>query len=85
MKAVVWHGEKDVRVETVPDPSIQKDTDIIIKVTSSAICGSDLHLYRVLSPIMEEGDIALLSPSIFPAVTALCVTWDFIHSVRPLR
>lgn len=57
MKAVVWQGEKNVKVETVPDPSIKKDTDIIIKVTSSAICGSDLHLYRVLSPIMEPGDI----------------------------
>lgn len=57
MKAVVWQGEKKVTVETVPDPSIKQDTDIIIKVTSSGICGSDLHLYRVLSPMMEEGDI----------------------------
>lgn len=57
MKAVVWQGEKNVKVETVPDPVIQKDNDIIIKVTSSAICGSDLHLYRVLSPFMEPGDV----------------------------
>lgn len=57
MKAVVWQGEKNIKVETVPDPSIQEDTDIIIKVTSSGICGSDLHLYRVMSPIMQEGDI----------------------------
>ena len=57
MKAVVWQGEKNVKVETVPDPVIEKDNDIIIKVTSSAICGSDLHLYRVLSPFMEPGDI----------------------------
>lgn len=57
MKAVVWQGEQNVKVETVPDPVIQKDNDIIIKVTSSAICGSDLHLYRVLSPFMEPGDI----------------------------
>lgn len=57
MKAVVWQGEKDVQVETVPDPSLMEDTDIIIKVTSSGICGSDLHLYRVMSPLMEPGDI----------------------------
>jgi threonine dehydrogenase-like Zn-dependent dehydrogenase len=57
MKAVVWQGEKKVKVETVPDPSLKEETDIIIKVTSSGICGSDLHLYRVLSPLMEEGDI----------------------------
>lgn len=57
MKAVVWHGKEDVRVDSVPDPIIQEPTDAIIKVTSTAICGSDLHLYSKLGPIMREGDI----------------------------
>ncbi|GAA1820372.1 glutathione-dependent formaldehyde dehydrogenase [Planosporangium flavigriseum] len=57
MKAVVWHGKRDVRVNTVPDPTIQDPNDIIIRVTSSGICGSDLHLYEVLGPFMTEGDI----------------------------
>src|SRR3954462_8647646 len=55
MKAVTWHGRRDVRVDTVPDPSIQAPTDAIIRVTSSGICGSDLHLYEVLGPFMGEG------------------------------
>ena len=57
MKAVTWHGKRDVRVDTVPDPSIQESTDAIIRVTSSGICGSDLHLYEVMGPFMGEGDI----------------------------
>jgi threonine dehydrogenase-like Zn-dependent dehydrogenase len=57
MKAVVWHGNEDVRVDEVPDPSIQEPTDAVIRVTSSGICGSDLHLYGVLGMFMEEGDI----------------------------
>ncbi|CAN5720393.1 zinc-dependent alcohol dehydrogenase [soil metagenome] len=57
MKAVVWHGKEDIRVDNVPDPIIQEPTDAIIKVTSTAICGSDLHLYSKLGPIMREGDI----------------------------
>jgi threonine dehydrogenase-like Zn-dependent dehydrogenase len=57
MKAVVWHGTEDVRVESVPDPVLQERTDAIIRVTSSGICGSDLHLYKVLGMFMEEGDI----------------------------
>jgi threonine dehydrogenase-like Zn-dependent dehydrogenase len=57
MKAVTWHGKRDVRVETVPDPAIQEPTDAIIRVTSSGICGSDLHLYEVMGPFMGEGDI----------------------------
>ena len=57
MKAVVWHGNEDVRVDEVPDPTIQEPTDAIIRVTSSGICGSDLHLYGVLGMFMEEGDI----------------------------
>lgn len=57
MKAVTWHGKRDVRVDTVPDPSIQEPTDAIVRVTSSGICGSDLHLYEVMGPFMGEGDI----------------------------
>jgi threonine dehydrogenase-like Zn-dependent dehydrogenase len=57
MKAVTWHGKRDVRVEDVPDPTIQQPTDAIVRITSSGICGSDLHLYEVLGPFMERGDI----------------------------
>jgi threonine dehydrogenase-like Zn-dependent dehydrogenase len=57
MKALVWNGRRDVRVENVPDPSIQEPTDAIIRVTSTAICGSDLHLYEVMGPFMKPGDI----------------------------
>ena len=57
MKAVAWHGKRDVRVDTVPDPALESTTDAIVRVTSTAICGSDLHLYEVLGPFMGEGDI----------------------------
>jgi threonine dehydrogenase-like Zn-dependent dehydrogenase len=57
MKAVAWHGKRDVRVDTVPDPIIEEPTDAIVRITSSGICGSDLHLYEVLGPFMGEGDI----------------------------
>jgi threonine dehydrogenase-like Zn-dependent dehydrogenase len=57
VKAVTFHGKRDVRVDTVPDPSIQSPTDAIVRVTSSGICGSDLHLYEVMGPFIEEGDV----------------------------
>jgi len=57
MKALAWHGKRDVRVDTVPDPAIEDPTDVIVRITSSGICGSDLHLYEVLGPFLEEGDI----------------------------
>src|SRR5437588_1701661 len=57
MKAVTFHGKRDVRVDSVPDPTIEQPTDAIVRVTSTGICGSDLHLYEVLTPFMEEGDI----------------------------
>jgi threonine dehydrogenase-like Zn-dependent dehydrogenase len=57
MKALTWHGVHDVRVDTVPDPTIQEPTDAIIRVTSSGICGSDLHLYEVLGPFLDAGDV----------------------------
>jgi threonine dehydrogenase-like Zn-dependent dehydrogenase len=57
MKAVCWHGAKDVRVDNVPDPKILNPSDAIIKITSTAICGSDLHLYDGFIPTMKSGDI----------------------------
>jgi threonine dehydrogenase-like Zn-dependent dehydrogenase len=57
MRAVTWHGKRDVRVEQVPDPKIEESTDAIIEVTSTNICGSDLHLYEVLGAFMNPGDI----------------------------
>ena len=57
MKAVTWHGKRDVRVETVPDPRIEEPTDAIVRITSTCICGSDLHLYEVLGAFIDEGDI----------------------------
>ena len=57
MKAVTWHGKRDVRAEEVPDPTILEPTDAIVQITSTAICGSDLHLYEVLAPYMSVGDI----------------------------
>jgi threonine dehydrogenase-like Zn-dependent dehydrogenase len=57
MRAVTWHGKRDVRVDTVPDPRIEEPTDAIVRITSTNICGSDLHLYEVLGPFMTQGDI----------------------------
>ena len=57
MKAVVWHGKRDVRVDDVDEPTIQEPTDALVRITSSGICGSDLHLYEVMAPFMREGDI----------------------------
>jgi threonine dehydrogenase-like Zn-dependent dehydrogenase len=57
MKAVTWQGHRKVSVETVPDPAIKEPTDAIIKVTSTGLCGSDLHLYETLTPFMTPGDI----------------------------
>jgi threonine dehydrogenase-like Zn-dependent dehydrogenase len=57
MKAVTWHGKRDVRVDTVPDPRIEESTDAIVEITSTNICGSDLHLYEVLGAFMKPGDI----------------------------
>jgi len=57
MKAVTWQGKRDMRVEEVPDPVIKEASDAIIKVTSSGLCGSDLHLYETLTPFMTPGDV----------------------------
>lgn len=76
MKALCWFGKEDVRIENVPDPRIEKPDDIVIRVTSTAICGSDLHLYDGVMPTMEKGDILGHEPmgevvEAGPAVTSL--------------
>ncbi|MFD5188565.1 alcohol dehydrogenase catalytic domain-containing protein [Streptomyces sp. NPDC058357] len=57
MRALTWQGRRDVRVETVPDPRIEDPTDIVVRITSTGICGSDLHLYEVLGPYLDQGDV----------------------------
>jgi len=57
VKALTWHGKRDVRIDTVPDPTIEQPTDAIVRVTSTGLCGSDLHLYEVLGPFIGEGDV----------------------------
>jgi threonine dehydrogenase-like Zn-dependent dehydrogenase len=57
VRALTWHGRRDVRIDEVPDPAIQEPTDAIVRITTTAICGSDLHLYEVMSPFLEEGDV----------------------------
>jgi threonine dehydrogenase-like Zn-dependent dehydrogenase len=57
MKAVVWHGRRDVRVDEVPDAAIQEPTDALVRITTTGLCGSDLHLYEVLGPFLTSGDI----------------------------
>ncbi|MGW0363832.1 zinc-dependent alcohol dehydrogenase [Streptomyces sp. NPDC002990] len=76
MRALTWQGTRDVRVESVPDPRIEDPADIVVKVTSSGICGSDLHLYMVLGPFLDPGDILGHEPmgiveEVGPEVTAL--------------
>jgi threonine dehydrogenase-like Zn-dependent dehydrogenase len=57
MKAVTWQGKRDIRVEEVPDPVISEPTDAIVRITTSGLCGSDLHLYEVLGPFLDPGDV----------------------------
>jgi threonine dehydrogenase-like Zn-dependent dehydrogenase len=57
LKAVTWHGRRDVRVETVPDPTIQEPTDAVVRITATGLCGSDLHLYELFGPFLSKGDI----------------------------
>lgn len=57
MKALTWHGKRDVRIDRVPDPTIETATDAVVRVTASGLCGSDLHLYELFGPFMDEGDI----------------------------
>ena len=76
MKALTWHGRRDVRIDSVPDPVIKEPTDAIIKVTSSGLCGSDLHLYELFGPFIDEGDVLGHEPmgvveEVGPEVTGL--------------
>jgi threonine dehydrogenase-like Zn-dependent dehydrogenase len=78
MRALTWHGKRDVRVDTVPDPTVTDPTDVIVEITSTGICGSDLHLYEVLGPLLDEGDILGHEPmgvvaEVGPGVTELAV------------
>jgi threonine dehydrogenase-like Zn-dependent dehydrogenase len=78
LKALTWHGKRDVRVDNVPDPTIREPTDAVVRMTTTAICGSDLHLYELLTPFMEEGDILGHEPmgiveEVGPEVTNLSV------------
>jgi threonine dehydrogenase-like Zn-dependent dehydrogenase len=57
MKALTWHGKRDVRIDTVPDPVLREPDDVIVRITSTGLCGSDLHLYEVLGPFLDPGDI----------------------------
>src|SRR5215207_7361441 len=57
MKALCWHGKHDVRLDTVADPKIEHPRDAIVRITATAICGSDLHLYDGFMPSMEAGDV----------------------------
>ncbi|MFP5071919.1 alcohol dehydrogenase catalytic domain-containing protein [Pseudonocardia nantongensis] len=57
MRALTYHGRRDVRVDTVPDPTIEAPDDVVVQVTSSGLCGSDLHLYEVMGPFLSEGDV----------------------------
>ena len=57
MRAVTWQGKRNVSVEEVPDPTIQEPTDVVLRITTTNICGSDLHLYEVLGPFMDKGDV----------------------------
>src|SRR5512133_693787 len=57
MRALCWHGTNDVRIDEVPDPQILNPRDAIVKITATAICGSDLHIYDGYIPTMEKGDI----------------------------
>ena len=78
MKALTFHGKRDVRIDNVPDPTIEEPTDAVIRVTSTGLCGSDLHLYEVLGPFIDEGDVLGHEPmgvveAIGPEVTNLTV------------
>ena len=80
MKALVWHGKEDVRVDNVPDPKLIDPTDVIVKITSTAICGSDLHLYDGYQPTMEKGDI--LEARLIPFDGALVFSSAFCFHPR---
>ena len=57
MRAVTWQGRQDMQVIDVPDPVIEEPTDVVVEITSTGLCGSDLHLYDPLTPFMTDGDV----------------------------
>ncbi|MFE7584619.1 zinc-dependent alcohol dehydrogenase [Streptomyces gardneri] len=76
MRALTWHGKRDVRVDTVPDPVIRDGDDVIVRITTTGLCGSDLHLYEILGAFLDPGDILGHEPmgvveEVGPEVTAL--------------
>ncbi|MFE5861499.1 zinc-dependent alcohol dehydrogenase [Streptomyces virginiae] len=76
MRALTWHGKRDVRVDTVPDPTIRDRDDVIVRITTTGLCGSDLHLYEVLGAFLDPGDILGHEPmgiveEVGPDVTSL--------------
>ncbi|MFD9337812.1 zinc-dependent alcohol dehydrogenase [Streptomyces sp. NPDC060028] len=76
MRALTWHGKRDVRVDTVPDPTIRDHDDVIVKITTTGLCGSDLHLYEILGAFLDPGDILGHEPmgiveEVGPEVTSL--------------
>jgi threonine dehydrogenase-like Zn-dependent dehydrogenase len=78
MRALTWQGISDVRVDTVPDPTIEQPDDVIVRITSTGLCGSDLHLYTVLAPYLDAGDVLGHEPmgiveAVGPDVTELAV------------
>ena len=81
MKAVTSHGKRNVRVDTVPDPRIEEPTDAIVKITSTGICGSDLHLYEVLGAFMDEGDILGHEPMGVVEEVGTCPTCSIVPRV----
>ena len=87
MRAVTWQGRRKVSVDNVPDPVIKEPTDAIIRVTSTNICGSDLHLYEVLTAFMNPGDIigheAMGVVEEVGAETGDLMGQDELHLVRP--
>ncbi|WP_418960800.1 alcohol dehydrogenase catalytic domain-containing protein [Streptomyces tritici] len=78
MKAVTWQGRRKVSVETVPDPVLQEPTDVIVRITTSGLCGSDLHLYEVLGPFLDPGDVLGHEP-----IGVVEEAGDGVHRLRP--
>ena len=78
MRALTWQGKRSLEVREVPDPQVVEPTDAVVRITSSAVCGSDLHLYEVLGPYMSKGDVLGHEPmgiveEVGPAVEGLAV------------
>src|ERR1700744_2686484 len=84
MKALTWQGVSDVRVDNVPDPTIERPDDIIVRITSTGLCGSDLHLYTVLAPYLDAGDVLGHEPMGVVEATGPALGASALH-VSPVR